>query len=182
MTLGDASSVLDAITSLDRNLNERGLTSYLVDSPATDEQYTPNPAAPEWDFRVVYEAWVKAEIFGGAEPDAPWLEYVHASPAKSSEDTLIVEEGECPPDWECTDPDGCGSGTGEIPPDEGGGGEMCVANEYGEGCFNGRDEDCDGLIDCADPDCDAKCCTVTEDCAAGEICTDGQCVVDGPID
>jgi hypothetical protein len=178
MTLGDASGVLQTMTSLDRNLNERGLSQYTVDSPATDESYTPNPAAPEWDFRVVYEAWIDAALFGGAEPGAPRLDYVHASPAKASNDTLIVEEGECPPEWECTDPDGCESGTGQPP---GGGTEMCIANEYGEGCFNGRDDDCDGLADCDDADCDAKCCVVTEDCAAGEVCTDGQCVSDGPI-
>ena len=33
----------------------------------------------------------------------------------------------------------------------------CIPNEYGEGCFNNRDEDCDGLVDCYDPDCAAKC-------------------------
>ncbi len=33
----------------------------------------------------------------------------------------------------------------------------CLPSEYGEGCFNGLDDDCDGLPDCADADCNAKC-------------------------
>jgi hypothetical protein len=178
MTLGEGSAVVDSMTSLDRNLNERGYSSYTVDSPATDESYTPNPAAPEWDYRVVYEAWVLASIFGGADLDAPRLDYVHASPSKTPNDTLIVEEGEWPPEWECTDPDGCEPGSGG-PGDDGdeGGGEMCIANEYGEGCFDQHDNDCDGLTDCADTDCTDKCrpCTVDSECLAGEVCSGGMC-------
>jgi hypothetical protein len=35
-----------------------GLSDFTVDSPATDEIYTPNPDALEWDYRVSYEVWV----------------------------------------------------------------------------------------------------------------------------
>ena len=63
----------------------------------------------------------------------------------------------------------------------------CVANELGEGCFNGRDEDCDGLVDCDDPDCTQKCaelCVDTEtncedgldnDCDHVIDCNDANC-------
>ena len=174
MMIGDAAKVLLASSSLDRNLNERGLSAYTVDSPATDASYTPNPAAPEWDFRVVYETWVDLSVFAGGEPGPPRMDFVHASPSKDGQDTVYVHEGECPPDWsDCTDGDGCTSGTG--------GTEMCVANEYGEGCFNGRDEDCDGLVDCADSDCADKCCTTDGDCPTGQVCTNNQCVDDTPL-
>jgi len=54
MLVGSAASVLAAATSLDRNLNGCGYC-HTVDSPATDASYTPNPATPRWDYRVVYE-------------------------------------------------------------------------------------------------------------------------------
>lgn len=96
MIVGDADWVLGATSSLDRNLNGCGLSQYTVDSPATDEFYTPNPEAPEWDFRVVYEVWVAEEPFGRDGFGDARIEYVHASPSKYPKDTLIVEPGPCP--------------------------------------------------------------------------------------
>lgn len=112
MIVGDPSAVIDATSSIDRNLNERGYGSYTVDSPATDASYTPNPDAPEWDYRVVYEAWIDVAAFGGSGFGDATIEFVHASPAKGSTDTIDVEPGECPPDWTpgCTNPDGCDGG------------------------------------------------------------------------
>jgi len=115
--LGDAAWLLDWNTSIARNLNERGYGEYLVDSPATDADYTPNPETPEWDYRVVYEAWIDLSAFGDAGFGGAKIEHVHASPAKTPSDTIEVEEGECPPEL-CTDPDGCHEGP-PPPPDEG---------------------------------------------------------------
>lgn len=107
MEVGDPAWIVAWNTSISRNLNERGYASYTVDSPATDADYTPNPQAPEWDFRVVYEAWVDVAAFGNAGFGGATIEYVHASPAKGGEDTLHVKPGDCPcepDDKRCTPP------------------------------------------------------------------------------
>jgi hypothetical protein len=108
VSLGNPAWIVDTSTSIDRNLNERGYGSYLVDSPATDANYTPNASAPNWDYRVVYEAWVNVSAFGQAGFGGAQIEYVHASPAKGGNDTIEVKEGKCPPPF-CSNPDGCGN-------------------------------------------------------------------------
>jgi hypothetical protein len=116
MIVGEAAWILHHQTSIETNLNERGYSSYTVDSPATDKDYTVNPDAPEWDFRVVYEAWIDVAAFGNVGFGTALIDSVHASPSKAQNNTLIVEPGECPPcdpnapDAQC-DP-------GDPPPDE----------------------------------------------------------------
>jgi len=109
---GNAADFLAIATSLDRNLNQRGYGSYLADSPVTDESYDPDPAAPNWDFRVVYEAWVADGAFAQNGLGVPTIQYIHASPSKCDGDTVVVEPQPCPPDWTppgtCNNPDGCG--------------------------------------------------------------------------
>jgi hypothetical protein len=100
MVLGAASAIVKTSTSLDRNLNERGLSQYTVDSPATDAQYTPNPAAPGWDYRVVYESWVNNDAFGPSGFKAAQLTFVHASPSKTGQNTVTVTPAPCPPSWQ----------------------------------------------------------------------------------
>ena len=95
MLVGDAGAILGAATSLNRNLNGCGL-EYVVDSPATDNQYTPAAGAENWDYRVVYEVWVDNGAFGSAGFGEAIIEHVHASPAKQKENTILVEPGECP--------------------------------------------------------------------------------------
>lgn len=58
--------------------------------------------------------------------------------------------------------------------DEGGG--SCNASEFGEGCGDGRDDDCDGLTDCADPDCASTpgCTASCVPAETGELCADGS--------
>lgn len=110
MNEGDEEAILAANSSLSRNLNERGYSEYLEDSPETDEAHTPNPATPDWDYRVVYEVWVDASYFGD-EGDAVFAEAcvqsIHASPSKTDENTLEVIPDECPPGWGCYEEDGC---------------------------------------------------------------------------
>jgi hypothetical protein len=96
MLVGDSAWILGATSSLDRNLNGCGLSQYLVDSPLTDELYTPNPDAPAWDFRVVYEVWVAEAPFGADGFGDALIEYVHASPSKHEGNTQIVVPGPCP--------------------------------------------------------------------------------------
>ncbi|HMI91242.1 MAG TPA: hypothetical protein VK509_07755, partial [Polyangiales bacterium] len=124
--IGNPAHVVRWMTSEDRNLNERGYASYTVDSPATDENYTPNTDTPEWDYRVVYEAWIDLEAFGAAGFGDATIEYVHASPAKSSSNTIEVEPGKCPP---CQDPDGCHDNPPPPPP-----GKVCGADDPDEVC------------------------------------------------
>lgn len=120
MLLGDASSITKAMSSLDRNLNERGYGKYVVDSPATTDNYTQPSATPNWDYRVVYEAWIKNDAFGANGFGNVKLAFVHASPSKASSNTLPVEPGPCPPGWGSSassqggDGEGC-SGSSDNP-------------------------------------------------------------------
>ncbi len=102
--VGNPAHVREVATSLDRNLNGCGFGSYLESSPATDQAYTPNPSALNWDYRVVYELWIAAEAFGSAGFGGVNVEYVHASPSKIGNNTLIVDPGPCPPDGPPTPP------------------------------------------------------------------------------
>lgn len=99
MLVGDASAVLGVATSIDRNLNGCGYC-YTVDSPATDEEYTPNPDAPDWDYRVVYEVWLDLAAFGAAGFGQAYITNVHASPSKLQSNTVEVEGDPCPPEWD----------------------------------------------------------------------------------
>jgi hypothetical protein len=121
MLAGDAASVLAVATSLDRNLNGCGYC-LIVDSPATDASYTPNPSTPRWDYRVVYEVWIDATAFGAAGPGDILLENVHASPSKADSNTIYVKKGGCPPTWPECKPDivteglNCGDAGSGCPP------------------------------------------------------------------
>lgn len=117
MIEGDASDVVQVSTSLDRNLNACGLDAYTESSPISDEDFSPSPEAGEWDFRVVYDVWVKRSAFGAAGFGEALIDHVHASPSKADGNTIDVTPGDCPPTWGyCTDPDGC-NGMGEPPGD-----------------------------------------------------------------
>jgi hypothetical protein len=87
---------------MDRNLDACGLGDFLTDSPATDAEYTPNPNASDWDYRVSYEVWVSAAAFGSAGFGSALIETVHASPSKAGGKaggaTLDVVPAPCPVD------------------------------------------------------------------------------------
>jgi len=133
---GDPSSVLAATTSLDRNLNGCGYVALdacggdcTVNSPTTDELYTPNPEAPSWNYLQVYEVWVAMDAFGDSGFGQGYITYTHSSPAKGSDDTLEVLPEPCPPDWETPycepgDPSCGGGGTGGAGGAGGEGGEV----------------------------------------------------------
>jgi len=105
MLVGDAKVVLASTTSLDRNLNGCGYCKSTacggdctVDSPVTDAKYTPNPAAPNWDYRVVYEVWIDAAAFAGKGFGGASITFVHASPSKASTNTVTVTPKPCCPE------------------------------------------------------------------------------------
>ncbi len=132
--VGDAAHVLAVATSLDRNLNGCGYCQNdacaasgdcTVDSPATDENFTPNAATPDWDYRQVYEVWIAMDAFGDSGFGQGYITYTHSSPAKGP-DTIQVEPTPCPPEWdrpycppgEMQEGGGCFGEDGPCPPNE----------------------------------------------------------------
>jgi hypothetical protein len=103
MIFGDSNDIVDWHTSIERNLNERGYGDYVIDSPETDLDYTPNVETPNWDYRVVYEVWIDNAAFGTSGFGGALIEHVHASPSKAPSDTIIVIPGDCP----CVRDGGC---------------------------------------------------------------------------
>ena len=99
MITGDASAIVAVGTSIDRNLNGCGycLTS---DSPVTDDNFSADPSAPNWDFRVVYEVWIDFSVFKGLGFGGAYIPEVHASPSMASTNTIDVDPEPCPPDWD----------------------------------------------------------------------------------
>lgn len=120
MIVGEASDVLAATSSLDRNLNGCGYCETET-SPCTDSSYAASPDAPEWDFRVSYEVWIAAEAFGSAGFCRADIDAVHASPSKASENTIEVTPDEC---------DG-GGGSGSGGSSGSGGGESTTGGRDG---------------------------------------------------
>lgn len=173
MLVGNASDVVYYNSSLARDLTSCGYSSYTTNSPATDADYTPNPAAPNWDYRVVYDVWVaKSALPSGWTVSIP---YVHASPSKMSS-TYTVKSAPCPPlgcvGERCQTGGGCvgagcdgGSGgcVGEGCQDGGGSWDGATADGacVGEGCGGGSA--CVGLL------CDSGSSTT----CIGEGCSDG---------
>jgi hypothetical protein len=158
MITGDASAIAYASTSLDRDLNACGYGSYTVDSPTTDSNYTPNPATPHWDYRVVYDVWVKQSAFSGGFGEAT-IPYVHASPSKTDA-TIPVSPGPCPP--LCVG-EGCNSGGHCV-------GESCNAGSADGGYGVCVGEGCSGGGDCVGDWCDAG--SPASGCV-GESCLSG---------
>ena len=102
MLTGDSKYILGSTTSIDRDLNGCGYCKSAacggdctVDSPVTDANYTPNSAAPNWDYRVVYEVWVDAAVFAGNGFGGASITFVHASPSKASSNTVNVTPRPC---------------------------------------------------------------------------------------
>lgn len=90
---GDAAYLLAWGTSLDYNLNE--LEHVLTeDSPATDPDYTENPAFPGWVFEAVYEFRVDGAVLGGKPLGGVAVPLVHDSPNKIGKNKVYPEIGD----------------------------------------------------------------------------------------
>lgn len=167
MVTGSASDVVKIVTSLDANFNERGYSKYTVDSPKTDAMYTPDPAAPMWDFRVVYEAWVKASIFGGGKGFSYVnFPYMHASPSKTGMNTEPLTPCACPPEW--------GGGSGGSGGAGGGGGSGGAGGGSGGAGGGGGappPPSCPtGTVSCGPGGVEPGSCPM------GTVCTGGCCI------
>ena len=164
MLVGSASSIVYYNTSFARDLDACGYGSYTTNSPATDASYTPNPAAPNWDYRVVYDVWVlKSVLPAGWSVSVP---YVHASPSKLSS-TETVKAAPCPP-LGCIG-EGCTTGSGCI-------GAFCDGGStYGDGGCTG--EGCNPGGACVGLYCDGGSATecVGEGCNPGGGCIGALC-------
>jgi hypothetical protein len=98
LIVGEPEWVLATATSIERNLEACGLSSFIEDSPATDAAYTPNASASDWDYRVAYEIWVASDAFGSVGFGSALIENVHASPSKLEGNTVDVSPAPCPID------------------------------------------------------------------------------------
>ena len=129
---GDPKAILSFGTTLDDNMNYYGYHLY-ENSPATDSNYTTNPQYPNWQFYVSYHLTLDAAAFGPSGYGKCEMTSVHASPAKTPNQTINVTEGPAPtpgssgdpfrfynppkvapPDTSTVPPD-----TGSVPPDTG---------------------------------------------------------------
>jgi hypothetical protein len=116
MVTGDPTAILRSSTSMSLNLNQRGYGMYTVDSPHPGASYQPDPAAPAWDYRVVYEAWVKTSIFGGGTLGFLNVPYLHVSPSKTGINQTPLTPCGCPPSVGHTEPSPPITGTPTPPP------------------------------------------------------------------
>jgi hypothetical protein len=119
--VGDPAWVLEATTSLDRNLNACGHASFTEDSPQPPTVDEPGEAE-DWDYRVVYEVWVSLDAFADEGFGEAAIEFVHASPSKGSNNTVEVTSGPCPPGENPPGGGGGAGGAGGSPGTTGGGG------------------------------------------------------------
>ena len=81
MIVGSASDIISATSSMDVNFNTYNYV-LTTDSPDTDNNYTPDPAYPNWIFDVWYEVEIKLSAMGAAGFGSVAVTTVHASPAK----------------------------------------------------------------------------------------------------
>lgn len=198
---GDPSAMLSTRTSLDMNFNSFGYV-LTEDSPAMDEEYTPNPDFPAWDFFVDYRMRVDASVFGDVGFGDVLMEMVHASPSKYGKgfNTVEVIEKECPPVGEPSNPFPNCEGTTCIDRHGGeecfGGGECIVTNpadptgdennpdgsggggtpdDPNSGGETPPDQNCTSG-GCLDPPTDGASCQSSSDCGAGMYCSEaGAC-------
>jgi hypothetical protein len=182
MLTGDAKYILASTTSLDRNLNGCGYCKSsacggdcTIDSPATDAKYTPNAAAPNWDYRVVYEVWVDAAVFAGKGFYGASITFVHASPSKASSNTVSVTPRPC---------DGGGCPEGAMPIKNADGTVTCSPNG---GCPEGATpiKNADGTITCSAGGCPEGATPVknpdgTYTCSPGGGCPEGATAIRQP--
>lgn len=100
---GDASNILSFGTSMDDNVNICGWTN-ADSSPLTDSAYSPNTANPCYQFRAVYRLSIDPAAFGPSGYGGALMTSVHASPAKTPQETIMVQEEPAPTFGEGEDP------------------------------------------------------------------------------
>ena len=153
MITGDPAHILAVATSSSRNINGCGYCDNAacapsgdctVDSPATDDMFTANPETPNWDYRIVYEAWIALDAFGDSGFGQAYITYTHSSPGKGV-DTINVGGTPCPPEWDtpyCPPDVSTEGGNCFGNPPGGGGGATGAGGETGVGGGPGGGGDC----------------------------------------
>jgi SdrD B-like domain len=100
-TVGLPTDVLSFRSSMDANFNDYGYNigtyanDYIVNSPVTDNNYTPNTSTPNWIYEVWYEITVKQSVFGAPGFGSIDVASVHASPSKTGNNTEAVTSVPC---------------------------------------------------------------------------------------
>ncbi len=82
----------------------------------------------------------------------------------------LPDDTKCPAGQTCNPLSGCFAPTPACQPTS--------ASETS--CTDGKDDDCDGKVDCADPDCASKACDDGNLCTKDDVCQGGACVP-GPV-
>ena len=144
---GDGSHIQAWGTSLAYDLNELGYcaggdcaalgTDLVSDSPATDDFYTANVTYPDWIYDVVYEVKIDMDAFGAAGFGSVAAPFIHASPGKFGESTIIAAPGVCPGeigDFVWNDLDGDGQADGVEPGLDGV--DINLYRDDGDGAFD----------------------------------------------
>ena len=65
-------------------------------SPETDSLYTPNPEYPNWEYYAIYRISFNPVLFGPSGYGDVQMTSVHASPAKTPQETVTVTEMDPP--------------------------------------------------------------------------------------
>jgi hypothetical protein len=91
--VGDADHLTSIRTSLADNLCVLGCSSFTSNSPVTDENYSPSPECPGWDYNVWYEITLDPAAFGPTGFGYPMVTNIHASPSKTGMNTEPVGPG-----------------------------------------------------------------------------------------
>lgn len=126
---GTNEHILSFGTSMDDNLNYYGYELF-ENSPETDSLYTPNAEYPHWEYYAIYRISFDPALFGESGYGDVQMTSVHASPAKTPQETVIVTEGDPPTDTDDpftktpfdnppTDPPDDGENPPTDPPDDG---------------------------------------------------------------
>ncbi len=85
---GNASDIVNFNTSLSKNFNDYNYVLTTA-SPATDNNYTPNPSYPSWDFNMTYEVTISASAFNGSGLGTVEVVSMHNSPSKLDFDNKV---------------------------------------------------------------------------------------------
>ncbi len=97
LVTGTEDDILSFGTSMDDNLNYYNYRLF-TDSPETDSVYTPNPQYPHWEYYAIYRISFDPAVFGPSGFGDIQMTSVHASPAKTKEETVTVTEKDPPAD------------------------------------------------------------------------------------
>jgi len=93
---GDPAWILSFGTTADDNINVCGWTNELS-SPPTDSIYSPNPISTCYQYLAAYRLAIDPAAFGPSGYGTAYMTSVHASPAKTPQETIPVNEGPPPP-------------------------------------------------------------------------------------